>query len=244
MSDEIVFENVPTDKLLTLLGPVAGLGAMTDILVKIETDLVSLRVVDPAHVAMLSADWTVHTGQTVDICIDYGEAMNALRLFDGEDVRLIIGGGSVTVKGEHGRRTIPLNDLGMASVPSKFPEFDLPVSVLTTVSDLRNSLKCVAGLSDHLTIDTGITGDGPHMIIKTATDRTSAEFEVSKPSISDKGGDGAVASYPWDYFSNIVKSLTDGDLVMSYATDYPLMFLTDRDDIQTEVLIAPRIESE
>ena len=239
MSDKIVFENVPTAKLLTLLGPVAGLGAMTDILIKIETDNVSLRVVDPAHVAMLSADWSVHTGQTEDICIDYDEAMNALRLFDGEDVKLTIGGGSVAVKGEHGRRTIPLNDIGVASVPSRFPEFDLPVSVLTTVSDLRNSLKCVAGLSDHLTVRT----DGEAVTIETSTDRTSAEFNVPG-TVQDKGGEGATASYPWDYYNNIVKSLTDGDLVMSYATDYPLMFLTDRDDIQTEVLIAPRIESE
>lgn len=236
--DNIVYENVNADELITFLKPVSGLGAVSEIMVKLSQDDISLRVVDPAHVAMVGAVWTTPTGQEMDIGIDYDAAMKALALFSGQDIRVTITDGSVIIKGKKGQRTVPRVDPDAIGAPREIPALNTPVQIQTTVADLRDAMKGVNGISDHLKIYTA----GDVATIETTDDRTAAEFTIAG-TVQSSDGDAA-ASYPWDYFFNVVKALTDGDLNISIGTDYPITIDATRGDIKQRYLIAPRIEQE
>ena len=236
--NRIEYTNVPADSLIAMFQPISGLKTVDAVTVHLDPDNVSVSVMDQAKVSMIQTVWMVDTGlpERRDVVIDYRHVMQVLNLFKHSDVNVTITDGGIRIKGDHGWRKIPVLDKDLKT-EFNIPDFDLPTQVITTIADLKKSFVYLSDITDHLTIR--VRND--NVTIDSANDIVGGEYTLEQTAT---GEDVDRACYPWDYVTGIVKNLLDGDIILRLKTDYPLQMVTTRGDIQTTVIIAPRIEEE
>ena len=232
------FKDVNADKLIAVFQPIGGIKTADAVTVHMDSDIVSVSVIDQAKVSMIKTVWMTDTqlpGER-DVVIDYRHVMQVLNLFKHQDVDVTISDGGIRIKGDHGWRKIPVLDPDLKT-ELRFPEFDLPTQVITTTTDLKESFQYLNDITDHMTFRV----QNGNVTIDSNNDVIGGEFTLPQTATGD---DVARACYPWDYITGIVKCLIDGDLIIKLATDYPMVMITTHDDIQTTVMVAPRIEEE
>lgn len=211
----------------------------------------SLKAVDPAHVAMIdlkvNADaFESFEAEDTEIGLDLDKVKEVLKLSSPGDLismeqdethgRLIFKIGNIT------RRMNLVDTASMSDV--KVPQLDLPSSIEVLASELQKGIKAAENISDHLTL----TADSDSFELSCEGDTDSVNLRLDKSQLKGLSVDQRVSSmYPLDYFSNLVKAVSgDAVITINLADDFPLKLKFGLADGKGEVnyLLAPRIESD
>jgi proliferating cell nuclear antigen len=212
---------------------------------------ISIRAVDPAHVAMVDLAlekkaFEEYKADDNEIGLDVDKIKDVLKLARVNDIismnhdedknRLIMTVGNVT-------RKMALVDTAGMSDP-KVPNLNLPAKVGIKTAELRQGIRASESVSDHIALT--VNPDGFEMNSEGDTD--SVNLKLPKDLLDELVCKETVRSlFPLDYFSNMVKAISGADSVrMSIGNDYPvnMEFTIAKGNGEVRYLLAPRIESE
>jgi proliferating cell nuclear antigen len=214
-------------------------------------DTVSVKAVDPAHVAMVDlsierAAFDAYKADEGEIGIDMDKMKEVLRLAKSGDVvalshdedknRLVVTVGNTT------RRMSLVDTAGMSD--PKVPSLNLPAKLTVRTDELRQGIRASESISDHIALRASNTG----FEIVSEGDTDNVSHTVPKELLEDLQVKDSVRSlFPLDYFSNMVKSIGSATTVTLYlGSDYPVKmeFKIAGGKGEVRYLLAPRIESE
>jgi proliferating cell nuclear antigen len=212
---------------------------------------VTLKAVDPAHVAMIDmkiekSAFEEYAANDTELGIDLDKIKEVLRLSRSGDIisleqdedknRLVINVGNVT-------RRMNLVDTSGMSDP-KVPNLNLPAKVAVASEELQKGIKAAESISDHIALTAH--PEGFEMVSEGDTD--SVSLKLSKDQlVSLECKETARSLFPLDYFSNMIRAIAVGTVVtMSVGNDYPVKLEFSIADGRGTVnyLLAPRIESD
>lgn len=212
-------------------------------------DGISVRAVDPAHVAMvdLSLDkgaFEEYRGEEEEIGIDMDKIKEVLRLaragdtiaiqHDGEKNRLVFNVGNVT------RQMALVDTAGMAE--TKVPNLNLPAKIVVKTEELRQGIRASESVSDHIALSA--SQEGFEMVSEGDTD--SVRLQLGRDQLQELHAKEKVRSlFPLDYFSNMVKAISSAETVtINLGNDYPVKmeFTVAGNKGKVTYLLAPRIE--
>jgi proliferating cell nuclear antigen len=212
---------------------------------------VSLKAVDPAHVAMIDlrieqSAFDEYEADDTELGIDLDKIKEVLRLARGGDVislsqdedknRLIVNVGNVT------RRMNLVDTTGMSD--PKVPNLNLPAKIALTAEELQKGIKAAESISDHIALTA--TSEGFEMVSEGDTDSVTLKLPKDK-LVSLDCKDNVRSLFPLDYFSNMIRAIPSGTVVsMHLGNDYPVKMEFGIADGKGTVsyLLAPRIESD
>lgn len=214
-------------------------------------DGINFKTVDPAHVCMIIQTIPRDNIELYDITnnIDIGIDVNKmLSLFTGsikknELIALeydYVDLGLISSFNMFKRRTSVIDINGLPT--PKIPNLTLPASVSLNTDILDNFCKQANKISDHFKIV--IDKDG--LTLKAKGDYDKIELLIEKQDLEAHDCDDSYSSlYSIDYFSNVISNLKNLHKIVTLQidNDNPIR-ITGNDRVKTEVLIAPRIESE
>ena len=214
-------------------------------------DSVSVKAVDPAHVAMvdLSVDrgaFESYKAEETELGLDMDKMKEILRLAKAGDVisiahdedknRLVVTVGNTT------RRMSLVDTAGMSD--PKVPSLNLPAKLVVRTDELRQAIRASESVSDHIALKA--SPEGFEVVSEGDTDTVS--HMVPKDLLEELQAKDAVRSlFPLDYFSNMVKAISSANTVALYlGTDYPVRmeFKIAAGKGDVKFLLAPRIESD
>jgi proliferating cell nuclear antigen len=211
----------------------------------------SVKVVDPAHVAMI--DLSLSKGGfeefkagDIELGVDIDKTKEVLRLAKPGDMiqlehdedrnRLIFRVGNIT------RRMSLVDTTGMSD--PKVPNLNLPVKVVVKTEEIRQGIRASESVSDHIALVAN--SEGFEMISEGDTD--SVSLKLGKELLEELECKEETRSlFPLDYFSNIIKTLSTASVItMHMGSDYPVKmeFSIANEKGEVTYLLAPRIESE
>lgn len=203
----------------------------------IKDDTLYLRMLDPAHIAMVVASAPLASTPDVDMFTVNTEQMQKALGIAGDDVKIEIKDGLVHIKGSKSKVKLPL--IVSDSHPPKVPDTEIVANAFINPADLKNTLNyAVYNKCDHFYIN---IEDG-HMVIQTGDYPNVAEIDGT-----ENGAGTAKAGYPIEYMVSIVdlagkcKSQLE---VCLMGDDFPAIFKWKGETAQYSVLLAPRIETE
>lgn len=239
---------IKADTLREIIGVVSTL--VEEIKLNIDTDGLSLRAVDPAHVAMV--DLTLKAGAfeslKADKCelgIDIDKLKEVLKLAKVGDIilmkhdedknRLIVTVGNIT------RRMSLVDTTGMSD--PKVPNLNLSAKVKLKASELGQGIRASESVSDHIGIQVSPEG----FELKSEGDTDSVELKLSKDMLEELETKEVVKSlYSLEYFSNLIRSVGSAEFVsMFLGNNYPIRIEFDIAGNEGHVvyLLAPRLEN-
>ena len=214
-------------------------------------DSVSVKAVDPAHVAMvdLSLDrgaFESYKADETELGLDMDKMKEILRLAKAGEVisvahdedknRLVVTVGNTT------RRMSLVDTAGMSD--PKVPSLNLPAKLVVRTDELRQAIRASESVSDHIALKA--SPEGFEVVSEGDTDTVS--HMVPKDLLEELQAKDAVRSlFPLDYFSNMVKAISTAPTVSLYlGTDYPVRmeFRIAGGKGEVKYLLAPRIESD
>ncbi len=217
----------------------------------ISKDGVSVKAVDPSHVAMLvlslkSTAFEEFTGEPTEIGIDIEKFKEVLRLakpgdvidlqFDGGKNRLVVKVGKVT------RQMSVIDPAGIAE--PKVPNVNPPGVARVKMDELRQGIRGTESISDHVTLT--LDPEGFTMHSEGETDHV--DMRLGKDGLVQLTVPETVRSmYPLDFFSNMVKSITTSpDVTLHVGNEYPLkiVFSVANQKGEATFLLAPRVEED
>jgi proliferating cell nuclear antigen len=214
-------------------------------------DGISLRAVDPAHVAMV--DLTVekdafdtYEAKELEMGVDMDKFSGIMRLagsaddvnltYDGKANRLIITIGNLV------RKMALIDTAGMPD--PKMPTLDLPGRVVVKASELTRGVRASEAVSDHL----ALTMNDKSFELFAEGDTDTVNLNLSKDMVEDLNAKGDLKSlFSIDYFSNMIKPVKGSDpITIHLGNDNPARVEFDIANTKGHVtyLLAPRIESE
>jgi len=214
-------------------------------------DAVTVKAVDPAHVAMvdLSLDrsaFEAYKAEEGELGVDMDKMKEILRLAKSGDAislthdedknRLVVAVGNTT------RRMALVDTAGMSD--PKVPSLNLPAKLTIRTEELRQGIRASESISDHIALKVSSGG----FEIVSEGDADSVSHSVPKDLLEELQCKDAVRSlFPLDYFSNMVKAISSAPTVtLSLGSDYPVKMefkiAAGKGDVR--FLLAPRIESE
>ncbi|OYT29513.1 proliferating cell nuclear antigen (pcna) [Thermoplasmatales archaeon ex4572_165] len=212
---------------------------------------ISLRAVDPAHVAMIdlritSDAFEEYKTEDLELGIDMDKFASIMRLANSEQMvnlefnqkqnRLIIQIGNLV------RKMALIDTAGMPD--PKMPNLDLPGKVVVKASELSQGVKASESISDHLAIT--MKKDSFQLYAEGDTD--TVDLTIPKDMLIDLSTSEKVKSlFSIDYFSNMIKSVKANEAVTIHlGNDNPtkVEFNVAQSKGHVTYLLAPRIESE
>ncbi len=221
-----------------------------EVKINVDTDGLSLKAVDPAHVAMvdlhLNTDaFASYQGEDTELGVTLNKIDQFLRLsspsdmitleHEDDDNRLVLKVNNITQK-------MPLLDTAGMTDPS-VPQLDLPISVKLLGKHLQTGVKASQNIADHIAISAGPEG----FEIFSEEDEDSVRLALSKDDVEELDASETVRSlFALDYFSNMIKSVASNTIVeLDLGRDYPVKVKFEFADGEGKVmfLLAPRIES-
>jgi len=214
-------------------------------------DGVSVKAVDPAHVAMVDLSlergaFESYRADDGELGLDMDKVKEVLKLAKSSDVisitheeeknRLVLNVGNTT------RRMSLVDTAGMSD--PKVPSLNLPAKVVVRTDELRQAIRASESISDHIALKA--SPEGFEVVSEGDTDNVS--HMVPKDLLEEIQAKEAVRSlFPLDYFSNMVKAISSAPTVTLYlGSDYPVKmeFKIAGGKGEVHFLLAPRIESE
>src|SRR5213594_576145 len=217
----------------------------------ITKDAVTVKAVDPAHVAMVDLSLERGTFESYraddgELGLDMDKIKEVLKLARPTDVisitheeeknRLVLNVGNTT------RRMSLVDTAGMSD--PKVPSLNLPAKVTIRADELRQGIRASESVSDHIALI--VNPDGFEIVSEGDTD--SASLKLPKDMLDELVCKEKVRSlFPLDYFSNMIKAIGSAQTVtMHMGNDYPVRMEFDiaGGKGQVKYLLAPRIESE
>lgn len=236
----------------TLKGLVNVISTLIDeVKFTIDSEGMSLKAVDPAHVAMIELKigakaFESYSATDTEIGLDLDKVKDVLKLSSSGDII------SMEQDEEHGRiifkvgnitRRMNLVDTSSMSDP-KVPQLDLSATIVVPVSELQRGMKASENISDHI----ALIADPDSFELTCEGDTDSASLKLDKSQLVSINVTEHVCSlFPLDYFLNLIKAVpSDMNVKIELDNDYPVKLLFDLADGNgtVEYLLAPRIESE
>jgi len=212
---------------------------------------ISLRAVDPAHVAMVdlhidSKAFEEFKATEMELGIDMDKLASIMRLsnsgdmvsleYDEDTNRLIIKIGNLVRK---------MGLIDTAGMPDpKMPNLNLPAKVTLKASELNQGVKASEAVSDHLALT--VNKDNFELFAEGDTD--TVNLKLPKDLLLNLNTTSKCKSlFSIDYFSNMIKPVKGDDpITIMLGNDNPIRVEFDIADNKGHVtyLLAPRIESE
>jgi len=215
---------------------------------------ISLRAVDPAHVAMVDLEvkdkaFEEYKATEMELGVDMDKLSGIMRLsssndivsleYDEESNRLIVKIGNLIRK---------MGLIDTAGMPDpKMPNLNLPAKVVLKASELSQGVRASEAVSDHLALTVNkdsfelyAEGDTDTVNLKLPKDLKDLLIELSTNS-------KCKSLFSIDYFSNMIKPVRGDDpITIQIGNDNPIKVEFDIADKKGHVtyLLAPRIESE
>ena len=212
---------------------------------------ISLRAVDPAHVAMVDLQindkaFEEYKATDMELGIDMDKLGGIMRLSSADDMvfleyeedsnRLIIKIGNLV------RRMGLIDTAGMPD--PKMPNLNLPAKVVLKASELNQGVRASEAVSDHL----ALTVNKDNFELYAEGDTDTVNLKLPKDLVIDLNTASKCKSlFSIDYFSNMIKPVRSEDpITIHLGSDNPIRVEFDIADKKGHVtyLLAPRIESE
>jgi len=212
---------------------------------------ISLRAVDPAHVAMVDLEikkdaFDEFKSDEMELGIDMDKLASIMRLsgmgdivnleYDENSNRLIVKIGNLT------RRMGLIDTAGMPD--PKMPNLDLPGKIVIKASELIQGVRASEAVSDHLALT--VNKDDFELFAEGDTD--TVNLKLPKKLLIDLDTKNKCKSlFSIDYFSNMIKPVrSEEPVTIMMGNDNPIRVEFDIADKKGHVtyLLAPRIESE
>ena len=224
---------------------------VSEVKLNINSKGISLRAVDPAHVAMINLEidnkaFEEYKADDMELGIDMDKLAGIMRLSTSGDIvsleydetanRLIIRIGNLVRK---------MSLIDTAGMPDpKMPNLDLPAKAIIKASEINRGVRASEAVSDHLAIT--INKDNFELFAEGDTD--TVNLKLPKDLLVELTSKGKYKSlFSIDYFSNMIKPVKGEDTVTIFlGNDNPVRVEFDIADKKGHVkyLLAPRIESE
>jgi proliferating cell nuclear antigen len=212
---------------------------------------ISLRAVDPAHVAMVDLEiksdaFDEYKATNMELGIDMDKFASIMRLstsndivfieYDEESNRLIIKIGNLV------RKMGLIDTTGMPD--PKMPNLNLPAKVVLKASELTQGVRASETVSDHLALT--VNKDDFELYAEGDTD--TVNLKLNKDLLLELVTDSKCKSlFSIDYFSNMIKPVKGDDpITIMIGNDNPIRveFNIAENKGHVTYLLAPRIESE
>ena len=212
---------------------------------------ISLRAVDPAHVAMVDLEvknkaFEEYKASEMELGVDMDKLGGIMRLSSSGDIvsleydedtnRLIVKIGNLV------RRMGLIDTAGMPD--PKMPNLDLPAKVVIKASELNQGVRASEAVSDHLAVT--VNKDNFELFAEGDTD--TVNLRLPKDLLIGLNAASKCRSlFSIDYFSNMIKSVRGEDpIAIQIGNDNPIKVEFDIAENKGHVtyLLAPRIESE
>ena len=224
---------------------------VNEVKLNINSKGISLRAVDPAHVAMIDLNinnkaFEEYKADDIELGIDMDKLSGIMRLSTAGDVisldydetanRLIVTIGNLVRK---------MSLIDTAGMPDpKMPNLNLPAKAIIKASEINRGVKASEAVSDHLAIK--VSKDNFELFAEGDTD--TVNLKLPKDLLVELKSDNNYKSlFSIDYFSNMIKPVKGEDNVTIHlGNDNPIKLEFDIADKKGHVkyLLAPRIESE
>ena len=212
---------------------------------------ITLRAVDPAHVAMVDLEiksdaFEEYKATDMELGIDMDKFASIMRLstsndivfieYDEESNRLIIKIGNLV------RKMGLIDTTGMPD--PKMPNLNLPAKVVLKASELTQGVRASETVSDHLALT--VNKDDFELYAEGDTD--TVNLKLNKDLLLELVTDSKCKSlFSIDYFSNMIKPVKGDDpITIMIGNDNPIRveFNIAENKGHVTYLLAPRIESE
>ena len=221
-----------------------------EVKVHVAPEGLSLKAVDPAHVAMVeltlrAAAFQEYKADTMEMGVDLEKFKEVLKLASGDDEvemdfdptghRLVMKIGNVT-------RRMSLVDTSGMNDP-KVPKLDLPVHVTIAPGELERGIKAAEAIADHVALIAD--KDGFELLAEGDTDQVHLRLDKSMLA-SLTATEKSKSLFSLDYFANMVKAAKGAQGIhLNLGNDYPVKIDFDLAGGNGHVtyLLAPRIES-
>jgi proliferating cell nuclear antigen len=212
---------------------------------------ISLRAVDPAHVAMVDLEvnnkaFEEFKATEMELGVDMDKLGSIMRLsssgdmvnldYDEESNRLIVKIGNLVRK---------MGLIDTAGMPDpKMPNLNLPGKVILKASELNQGVRASEAVSDHLALSI----DKNTFELFAEGDTDTVNLKLPKDLLVELNASSKCKSlFSIDYFSNMIKPVKGEDpITIMIGNDNPIRVEFDIADSKGHVtyLLAPRIESE
>jgi proliferating cell nuclear antigen len=212
---------------------------------------ISLRAVDPAHVAMVDLQindkaFEEYKADDMELGIDMDKLGGIMRLassgdivsleYDEESNKLIIKIGNLIRK---------MGLIDTAGMPDpKMPNLNLPAKVVLKASELTQGVRASEAVSDHLSLT--VNKDNFELFAEGDTD--TVNLKLPKDLLIELNTNSKCKSlFSIDYFANMIKPVRGEDpITIMIGNDNPIKVEFDIAENKGHVtyLLAPRIESE
>ena len=211
----------------------------------------SLKAVDPAHVAMIELNmgakaFESYSADAAELGLDLDKVKEVLKLSSAGDIismnldedrgRLVFKVGNIT------RRMNLVDTSSMSDV--KVPQLELSASIEVPVAELQRGIKASETISDHI----ALIANPEYFELLCEGDTDSADLRLEKSQLTALNVESQVSSmFPLDYFANLIKAVpSDMKVRIELDNDYPVKMIFDMAGGNGTVmyLLAPRIENE
>jgi proliferating cell nuclear antigen len=212
---------------------------------------ISLRAVDPAHVAMVDLAikdkaFEDYKATDMELGIDMDKLGGIMRLsssgdmvsleYDEDTNRLIVKIGNLVRK---------MGLIDTAGMPDpKMPTLNLPAKIILKASELSQGVRASEAVSDHLALT--VSKDDFELFAEGDTD--TVNLKLPKDLLVELNATSKSRSlFSIDYFSNMIKPVKGEDpITIQIGNDNPIKVEFDIAEKKGHVtyLLAPRIESE
>jgi len=212
---------------------------------------ITLRAVDPAHVAMVDLDikpsaFEEYKADELELGVDLDKLGGIMKLASSNDIvtleydetsnRLIVKIGNLV------RKMALLDTTGMTE--PKVPNLNLPAKVTIKASELIQGVKASEAISDHLSLTA--TQDAFELFAEGDTD--TVNLKLPKDLLLElEAPEKCRSLFSIDYFGNMIKPVKGDEPITLYlGNDNPVRLEFDFADknARATYLLAPRIESE
>lgn len=224
---------------------------VNEVKLNISSKGISLRAVDPAHVAMVDLNikdkaFEEYKASDMELGIDMDKLGSIMRLssagdmvtleYDENSNRLIVKIGNLVRK---------MGLIDTAGMPDpKMPNLKLPAKVILKASELNQGVRASEAVSDHLALT--VNKDNFELFAEGDTD--TVNLKLPKELLVEINTESKCKSlFSIDYFSNMIKPVRGEDpITIMIGNDNPIKVEFDIADKKGHViyLLAPRIESE
>jgi proliferating cell nuclear antigen len=212
---------------------------------------ISLRAVDPAHVAMVDLNvkdkaFEEFKATEMELGVDMDKLGGIMRLsssgdmvsleYDEDTNRLIVRIGNLVRK---------MGLIDTAGMPDpKMPSLNLPAKVVLKASELAQGVRASEAVSDHL----ALTVNKEDFELYAEGDTDTVNLKLPKDLLVELNSKSKCKSlFSIDYFSNMIKPVRGEDpITIMIGNDNPIRVEFDIAEKKGHVtyLLAPRIESE
>ena len=226
---------------------------VTEAKFKVSADGLSVKAVDPAHVAMVSIEIPkaafveYATDGEEELSIDVERVKSVIKLASSSDlVTITRDGGKLKFEISTIVKSISLLDNGSVTTP-RVPQISSENYVVVPKADLERGLRAAEDVSDSIRL----TLSENELRARSSSDSEESEMVLPKDFLREiKCAQPIKSSYPLEYLLKLVKSLSSAELIkLSFKDDYPLTiefsFGQGKDsagNITGNFLLAPRME--